>query len=269
MRFLKLIIQSAKLWLNQDMVYYAAAFSYYAPLALAPLILISLTVVGVFYGEEATAKIFSGWGEVLGSDLMKMITIAVNNLTIATNSFTIPIIGILFFSVICLVALNVVSAAFERLRQKEKMDRGLFSWIKRSFRSAIFIFILQFYLMGIITINSFLTLINPPGGEFISLIGFGLSSVVFFTALYRLLYKSHPSLKGCLVGGVVATILFMSAKHAVYVTLITTPALNFYGGAGLILVLLIWVYVLAAILLYGAAIANTYDKIYLSDPIPK
>ena len=64
-----------------------------------------------------------------------------------------------------------------------------------------------------------------------------------------------------------AAVLFIGAKYAVSITILTTPALHFYGAAGLILILLIWVYVLAAIILYGAAIAGTYDKIYLSENI--
>jgi len=244
------------------MIYYAAAFSYYAPLALAPLVLISLTTVGLIYGQEQTAKIFNTWGETLGTDIVKIISLAVENLTIATNSSTVPTIGILFFSTICLVALNVLSAAFQRLR--EVVDQSFYSWIKRSFRSAIFIVILQLYLIGIIAIDFFISIINLPISGFISQVGFGLASTTFFTVLYRFLYSNRPSIQGSIVGGIVAALLLMGAKYAVFVTLITTPALNFYGAAGLILILLIWIYVLAAILLYGAAVASTYDKIYLS-----
>jgi len=41
----------------------------------------------------------------------------------------------------------------------------------------------------------------------------------------------------------------------------TTPILSFYGAAGLILVLFVWVYVLAALIYYGAAVAGLYGKI--------
>ncbi|HMO77759.1 MAG TPA: YhjD/YihY/BrkB family envelope integrity protein [Candidatus Paceibacterota bacterium] len=267
MRFFKLLYQSAKLWIENDMVYYAAAFSYYAPLALIPLILISLTMVGLIYGQEFTAQIFNAWGETLGTDLVKMLGLAVDNLTIATNSYSVPVVGIIFFSTICLVALNVLSTAFQRLRGV--VELGFINWLKRSLRSAIFIVILQLYLIGIIAIEIFLSLIELPASGFISQVGFGLSSVIFFSVLYRFLYSDKPSVKGSVVGGIIAAILFMGAKHAVYLTLLTTPSLNFYGAAGLILVLLIWVYILAAILLYGAAIATTYDKIYLEEKSEK
>lgn len=262
MRFLKLLLQSGKLWLDQDMVYYAAAFSYYAPLAIVPLVLISLSIVGSIYGKDYTTQIFSAWGETMSSDIVTLLSLAVDNLTIATNSFTQPLVGILFFSTICLVALNVVSAALQRLWGIT--DGGFLSWLDRSFRSAVFIIILQLYLIGIIAVEICLSLIEElPASGLISQLFFGLSSAIFFTILYRYLHSHHPSLNGSLVGAIVAAILFMGAKYAVSLTILTTPSLNFYGAAGLILIFLIWVYVLAAIILYGAAIASTYDKIYL------
>ena len=265
MRFFKLLYQSAKLWIDQDMVYYAAAFSYYAPLALIPLIFISVTIVGLIYSEGFTAQVFRTWGETMGSDLVTVINLAVANLTIATKSYTLPLVGIIFFSFICLVALNVVSAGFQRLWGIT--DQGLINWLGRSFRSAVFIIILQLYLIGIIAMEIFLSLIELPASGLISQLFFGFSSAVFFTLLYRFLYSHHPSLQGSFFGATVAALLFMGAKYAVSLTILTTPSLNFYGSAGLILVLLIWVYVLAAIILYGAAIAHSYDKIYLSEKL--
>lgn len=265
MPIFKLLYQSGKLWLDQDMVYYAAAFSYYAPLAIVPLVLISLTIVGTFYGAEFTSKIFSTWGETMSPDLVRLLSLAVDNLSIATQSFTIPLVGVIFFSAICLVALNVVSAAFQRLWGI--IDYGFFSWLSRSLRSAVFIIILQLYLIGVIAVEICLSLVLLPGSGIISQLFFGLSSTIFFTLLYRFLYSHHPSLKGSVVGAITAAILFMGAKYAVSITIITTPSLNFYGAAGLILILLIWVYVLAAIILYGAAVASTYDKIYLKETV--
>jgi uncharacterized BrkB/YihY/UPF0761 family membrane protein len=49
-------------------------------------------------------------------------------------------------------------------------------------------------------------------------------------------------------------------KTLVDLYIVTTPALNLYGAASIILVLLVWVYILAAIIFYGAAVAGVYDK---------
>ncbi len=257
-RFLNNLYKAALLWIDHEMVYYAAAFSYYAPLAIIPLILISLTLVGLIYGVEFTAQVFFNWGEVLSPDLAKILGLAVDNLTIQTNSFTIPIIGIIIFSSISVVALNVISSGFQRLWGIE--DQGIISWIFRSLRSIGFIFVLQLYLITIIGLQVVLSRFNLNDDSIFYSILLFLSTTALFTFLYRFLYRRSPNLKSSLIGALVAATLFMAAKYLVYVYVVSTPLLNFYGGAGLILVLLIWVYVLSAIIFYGAALAGLYDK---------
>jgi membrane protein len=78
--------------------------------------------------------------------------------------------------------------------------------------------------------------------------------------LYKLLPKSSPSWQGCVVGSSVSSIFFVLSKGSVnfYINGAHNP--DIYGTAGLILVLLIWIFVLAAIIYYGASVAYEYDK---------
>jgi len=241
------------------MVYYAAAFSYYAPLALIPLVLISLTIVGKFYGASYTAEIFFGWGTVLGTDLAKIIGLAVDNLTIEANQFLNPTAGVILFSSICIVALNVISSGFQRLWGIE--DQGIISWFYRSFRSIVLIFVLQIYLIIVIGLEVIIKSFNFGSDSFLSSIFLFLATTAFFTFLYRFLYRTSPKIKSCFIGAIFGSILFIGAKYLVYAYVISTPILDLYGAAGLILVLLIWVYVLSAIIFYGAAIAGIHDQI--------
>jgi membrane protein len=50
------------------------------------------------------------------------------------------------------------------------------------------------------------------------------------------------------------------SKSTISIYITNLSGLNLYGAAGLILVLLIWIYVLAAIIYFGAAVAHEYDK---------
>lgn len=78
-----------------------------------------------------------------------------------------------------------------------------------------------------------------------------------------------PSLKGCFVGALVSSILFVLAKILVGSYIASTPVLTLFGAAGLILVLLIWIYVWALLIYYGAAVAGLYDKINFVKPTNK
>ncbi len=265
MKFFDLIFNSAKLWYIHDMKSYAAAFSYYAPLAILPLLLFSISFVGAFYGESVTKSIITSWGLVLGSDLIEIIREAITNLKNETDSFTIPAIGILFFTVASILALNVLSNGFHQLWKSKKT--GLKNWVFKSLRSVLFVLILQIYLIIIIGFEIFMTIADLKGDELLSAAFLFISTGAFFTILYRFLASDAPSWKGSIMGASIASLLFIISKSTINIYITHISGLNLYGAAGLILVLLIWIYVLATIIYFGAAIAYIYDRMNDKHPV--
>ncbi len=258
MKIFDLIIRSAKLWYFSDMKSYAAAFSYYAPLAILPLLLFSITFVGFIYGETFTKQIITNWGLVLGQDLIEIIRSAIENLKTEADTFAIPIVGVIFFAGASILTLNVLSNGFDKLWQVEKF--GFVNWLKKSLRSILFVLIFQLYLIVIIAFEIFMNLAHLKGDAFLSLIFLFTSTCIFFTILFRFLASYAPSLKACLVGSVIASVLFVISKSTINVYIANLSGLNLYGAAGLILILLIWIYVLASIIYFGASVAYEYDK---------
>ena len=253
------------LWIERGAGYFAAAFSYYAPLALVPLLLFSVTVVGFFYGETYAGMVFANWGSVLGEDLLSLIRLALENLDTETKASQVPIIAVSFFLGFYIVALNVMADGFLRLWDREQ--RGLIYFLQKCVRAIVFLLVLQLYLLVIISFQFFITL--PMFGNFV-IVGtlfLYLSTTAFFTFLYRFLTKYPPRWKACIVGAAVSALLFVVIKALVAVYIVTTPVLTLYGAAGLILILFVWVYVLAMIIFYGAAVAGAYDKISSTVPL--
>ncbi|OGG69978.1 hypothetical protein A3I99_03425 [Candidatus Kaiserbacteria bacterium RIFCSPLOWO2_02_FULL_45_11b] len=259
MNLLFVLYSAAKLWIDKGSNYYAAAFSYYAPLALVPLIFFSIAVATFFYGGSFANQVFADWGAALGSELVEVIRGAVENLSQEANTSRVPIVAGLFFLGFYIIALNVISDGFERLWGRE--TSGFISFLIKSSRALVFLFVLQIYLVFVIGMEFFIMPAVFGSNSYISSGFLFLSSAVFFTALFRFLVVKSPSLKGCVVGGIVSSVLFVAIKSLVDLYIATTPILSFYGAAGLILVLFVWVYVLAALIYYGAAVAGIYGKI--------
>ncbi|MBP9836503.1 MAG: YihY/virulence factor BrkB family protein [Candidatus Pacebacteria bacterium] len=258
MKIFDLIFRSAKLWYLADMKSYAAAFSYYAPLAILPLLLFSISVVGIIYGEAFTKQIITNWGLVLGQDLIEIIRSAIDNLKTEANTFTIPMVGVIFFAGASILTLNVLSNGFYKLWKVERF--GFINWLKKSARSILFVLIFQLYLIIIIAFEIFLNFANLRGDTILSLIFLFVSTGTFFAILFRFLASNAPSTSGCIVGATLASVLFVISKSTISIYIINLSGLNLYGAAGLILILLIWIYVLAAIIYFGAAVAHEYDK---------
>ncbi len=257
MKPITILFFAGKEWLSKDMSHYAAAFSYYAPFALIPLILVSVGVSGFFYGISFVKNIFLGWGTVFGDDLVAMINIAVQNLDIEVHTYKIPILATLFFCSISILAFNALAKGFKKAWEKE--DKNFKSFYSQSLRSLLFIFILQIYIIIIISIEGLLATL-PYQTHLTSLAVWFFSITIVFMLFYRFLVSDSPSNQACVLGGITSGILFIFAKNLVIIYLETKPVLTVFGAAGLILVLLVWVYVLAAIIYYGAIVAHLYDK---------
>ena len=58
----------------------------------------------------------------------------------------------------------------------------------------------------------------------------------------------------------VASSLFLFTRVIVTLHTATTPIPHLFGAAGLIIVMLVWVYVSAGIIFYGAAFAVAYEE---------
>lgn len=261
MNFFILLYKASLLWFDRGAGNYAAAFSYYAPLALIPLLFFSLSVVSFFYGQTFSEQVFADWGSVLGADLVTLIRDALIKLNIETQTSKLPFMAGFFFLGLYLVAVNVLSEGFHKLWGNEVS--GFRAFVMRSFRAIWFLFILQMYLIIIIGLDFFIapTLFGP----YMVLVSavFFASTTVFFILLYKTLVLEAPSWTGCFAGATVASLLFILIKSLVDVYIATTPALTLYGAANLILILLVWIYILAGLIFYGAAVAGLYDKMYL------
>ena len=260
MKVTNLLLHSARLWYHKDVKLYSAAFSYYAPMALIPLIVLSITIIGLIYGTDFVKEFFLSWGVIFGTDLSTLISIAVNNLNAETKTFQVPILGIFLFSGISIFALNVLSAGFNHLWDTNY--DGVKNWLHKSIRSIIFILVLQLYFIFIIGFEFFLTITKIEFTTLISTVFIFINTTILFVVLYKFLPIKSPSFKGCVFGGLIAAILFMAAKILVGLYLASSSSINLYGAAGIILVLLVWVYILAALIYYGAAVAHIYDRMY-------
>ncbi len=260
---LSVLYHAARQFLLRDMAYYAAAFSYYAPLALIPLVLVSILVASFFYSPSFVASIFQGWGTVLGDDLLALINVAVQNLDIEIKTYEVPTFALAFFLSVSIFAFNVLGTGFERMWGKH--ERGLKTFLWQTMRSASFVLILEIYILFIIGAEGLLSYFEVRSVFLLSEVIWFLSITTVFFLLFRFLVRSAPSWRGCLFAGVVSGALFLFANTILSAYIGAKPVLSIFGAAGLILVLLIWVYVLATIILYGAGVAELYDRMIRSN----
>jgi len=94
----------------------------------------------------------------------------------------------------------------------------------------------------------------------------GLLFLVFY-AIYQFVPRGQPKPKASLVGAAVATVLFVLARRVFvfWVERFATHSL-IYGSLAIPIVLLVWIWIAATIVLYGGEVASHFQHIVL-EPI--
>lgn len=255
-----LILKAAAVrFYNHDADHLAAALAYYTPFALTPLIFVSVTVLSYVYGSSYAVDMLMIWGSVLGPEMLNLLSEAITRLRETASDFSIPVVGSLFFFAMIVVAFNTLISGFHHLW--EVPHRGLSGWLQKSWRSVVFVFVLQAYLILIMGVDGFVLAYSDAA--FLPLVATGIGFIAttwLFYLAYRFLPISPHSRLSSLYGAMVASVLLGLAKSlvALYVTSAAVPKL--YDAAGLIVALLIWIYSAAAIVYFGAAVVHEADR---------
>ncbi len=262
MKFFRLLYRATILWVRSDAEVHAAALAYFAIFALTPLLLLSITLVGMLIGGSEVIALLLSWGNTLDPNITELLGSSVRNFNVITTAYYVPLIAILFFSSMILIALNSLSSGLSRINNS--VLHGWRSVLKRTARSLVFLMILQAYLVCIILLNrtiifiSHVPLVNVL--EFFYPFLIFISTLILFTLGYGILPMRALSLPARFYGAVVSSSLFLFTRELVAFHSFTTPIPDLFGTAGLIIVMLVWIYVSASILFYGAAFAMAYEE---------
>lgn len=258
---LRLLKDAGMRWYDKDADYAAATVSYYALFAITPLLLLTVTLIGLVFGREYIAEVLLRWGAVLTPDVAALLQEAVLNLGALSANFGIPLVGAVFFSGMVVVMCNAITTGLHNVWGIP--HEGVRGWVKKTINSVLFIIALELYLLiivGLSKLTEFLTTyIDVPLATLVQVILILAATTILFSLIYHILPWRTPSLKSRIVGSLVASVLFVAAKVGVVWYVAFTPVPDLFGTAGLLLILLIWIYVITSIVYFGAAVAYAYD----------
>lgn len=262
MSFFRFFGRAAKLWYHKDGDHHAAALAYFTPFALTPLIILSVTLVGILTGADRIIVMLLRWGNAIDPGVTELLYQSVKNFDVISTYYRIPIVGIIFLSIMVFITLNSLSIGLHKIW--DVTSHGWSDFFRRIFRTALFIVLLQVYLVWIIFFNDSLDYVRTATGwSWWALLGYAvsyISTMLLLALAYGLLALKAPSFSGRLVGASVAGLLLMFSRELVAFHFSTAPVQSLFGAAGLLIVLLVWVYVGSSVIYYGAACARIFDE---------
>jgi membrane protein len=254
---------------------FSASLAYYTIFSLAPLLLLVISLAGIFLGKQATqGKIFTEIDGFVGADAAKQIQDLIKHLQMSGKSTVSVVIGVVTLIFGASGVFGEIQESINIIWQvKPKPKKSWVKFIKDRLLSFSMIATLGFLLMVSLVINGALAAISDhlrshlPG--FTVTIFNAINVVIEFaiiTVLFSVIFKMLPDVKirwrDVLSGAIFTAVLFMIGRLVIgfYVTHSATSST--YGAAGSLIAILLWVYYTAAILYFGAEFTRAYADFY-------
>jgi len=247
-----------------------AALAYYTVFSLVPFLVVIIALIGLVFGQEAAqSAILSQIAALVGEQSAA----AIKDMIQRADQ---PSTGV-FATVIALATLLLgASGVFGQLQDalntvwgvEPKEGRGLWGFIKDRFLSFVAVLGTGFLLLVSLVLSSALAAMGkwfsgllPLPEAVLELMNVALSFVVV-TGLFALIFKVLPDAKvawrDVWVGAALTSILFTVGKFALGLYLGKSNVASAYGAAGSLVLVLLWVYYSAQILLFGAEFTQVY-----------
>jgi membrane protein len=258
-------------WLAHKDARTGAALSYYSVFSIGPLILIAVAVAGLVFGREAVqGQVTEALRGLLGESGAE----AINGMLASAGRPTEGIIATVF-GIITLIAAAIgvvvqLKDAFNTVWEvKETPGTGLWGFIRTYVLSFAAVLAVGFLLMvsmvmtaGLAAFGKYVGSMLPEAALQTAAFGFSFAVIAL---LFALMFKWMPDApvqwRYVWLGAVATAALFEVGKLAIGLYIGKQGLESTYGAASSLVVVLIWVYYSAQIVLLGAEFTHSQAKL--------
>lgn len=259
---------------NEDKVpRLGAALAYYTIFSVGPLLLIAVAMSGLIFGQEAARGHLSGeLGKVFGPEMAKSLEQMIEAAAKQDSGTLATIIGVVMLLIGASGVFGQLKDALNTIWNVEpKKGSGIKNLLMPRFLSMAMVLGIGFLLLVTLVID---TVISAAGGHLERIIGgeaviqiiqlvvsFAVTTVLF-AAIFRILPDLKIAWRDVWLGALFTSLLFVLGKWGLGIYLGKAAPGSAYGAAGSLVILLIWVYWSAQIMLLGAEFTQVYARMF-------
>lgn len=275
----RLLKETVTEWQEDKVPLLAAALSYYTVFSLAPLLLIAISIAGAVFGEEAArGEVVRQIQGLVGRDGAEAVQAMIQNAQKPESGGAIAtVIGIVTLVLGASGVFGQLQDALNTIWEvKPNPKAGWKSFLQSRFLSFGMVLVVGFLLLVSLMLSAGLTAVGTFFGNVLPgsvAVGQVLNFVISFavvTVLFASIYKVLPDVevpwKNLWVGSAITALLFNFGKYLIGLYLGNSSIGSTYGAAGSLVVVLVWVFYSAQILLIGAEFTQVYSK-YRGTPL--
>lgn len=251
----------------------AAALAYYTMFSLAPLLVVTISVCGLVFGEEAVRGELS---QQIESVVGKPAAEAIQSMVQSASNHGASIMGtIIGLAILLFGAAGVFGQLKDALNTiwevRPKPGLGVAGFIRKQLLSftmvlgAGFLLLVSLVLSTAVTafsdyISYFVPGIPPATWQLINFLLFFVISTFLFAMMFKFLPDACIQWKDVWIGAAVTALLFNVGKHLLGLYLARESLASGYGAAGAVIVILLWIYYASVILFVGAEFTQVYAR---------
>lgn len=248
---------------------HAAAVAFYTALSFAPLLMLTVFIFGqldAIAGTGTQDRVIEEIRTLIGGQAAAVVSEVESqqeeqNLSLLSFSGIIGIIALIWSA----------SGVFAQLQNamntiwdvEQAPGQGIWGFARTRLLSIGMVFSIIFLLLASLIVTALLTAILGGEGIIWQVVHFVVSLLVY-VALFAAMFKYLPDVripwKAVWFGAAVTGALFVVGKFLIGLYLGQSDPGSAYGGAGSIVVLLIWVYYSGLILFVGAELTQVWAK---------
>lgn len=269
--FFKILKESGFEFLEDNAMKLSASLSYYTVLGIGPLLLLIISLIGIFVDPKTVTETLSGQlQKLLGAQGAEQIVDIIAALQKTQDAQKFGIIGaVSVFISATAVFLEIQDSINYIWSIKAKPKKGWLKLITNRLLSFSLIIGLGFLFVVSLLANTLADLLTDRigrlfgQGQAILLQGTGLIILfMIITMLFSIIYKVLPDAKihwrDAVIGSSFTGVLFLVGKFLIGFYLGNSRLGNTYGAAASVIIILLWVYYSGIILYFGAEFTKVW-----------
>ena len=280
-KFSHLLKETFKEFIDDNAIQLSASLSYYTIFSLPPLLIIIISLSGIFFGADAVrGELFGQINGLVGNEAALQIQETIKNVRLSSSNTFATTIGIIILTI-------GASGVFAEIQDsinyiwgiKAKPKKGFIKFLKNRLMSFSMIGSVGFLLLVGLVVNTLVDVLNnslaayfPKDAIYLFYIINVVIVFIIITILFTVIFKTLPDgkvvLRDCIIGASFTALLFMIGKFAIGAYLGSSAVASVYGVAGSVILILIWVYYSAIILYFGAEFTKVYALAHGGNIIP-
>ena len=273
-RLLQLFGTTLARWQRDKASMYGAALAYYGLFSSVPLLVIALAGAGLLFGEQAAqGELKQSLQSVLGVEGAAQIEDLVARARRPERSLVAGIAGTI---VLLLAATGFFSQLQDALNTvwnvRAEASSGFRSTLRERFWSLVGALLMGLALLSLVAVSAALSAIGQWAGAMDLNLGrvwqfageaaaWGVT-ILLFAAMFKVLPETEVAWGDVWVGAAATALLFAVGKYLFGLYLRLASFDSAYGSAAGLILVLVWAYYSAQILLLGAEFTAVYSNIF-------